>query len=171
MGWYGMDWIDLAQDRDQWRALLKTVMNLWVPYNAGKFLSSCTIGFLKKGWSPWMSDLQFSFCVMLASVLLSAIGVFLGNRHRRLRLALSNGPNRIGIPLHSWGRKQIQFPKRNVFCNRTIDTVQKPSNSKYMVKVCHRDNKLFDDHIYCSDWTLFSATCFSHHQAVIYEHV
>jgi hypothetical protein len=27
----GMDWIDLAQDRDQWRALVNTVMNLWVP--------------------------------------------------------------------------------------------------------------------------------------------
>jgi hypothetical protein len=30
MGWDGMDWIDLAQDRDQWR-LVKTVMNLRVP--------------------------------------------------------------------------------------------------------------------------------------------
>jgi hypothetical protein len=26
-----MDWIDLAKDRDQWRALVKRVMNLWVP--------------------------------------------------------------------------------------------------------------------------------------------
>jgi hypothetical protein len=26
MGWGGMDWIDLAQDRDQWRALLNMVM-------------------------------------------------------------------------------------------------------------------------------------------------
>jgi hypothetical protein len=26
-----MDLIDLAQDRDQWRALVNTVMNLWVP--------------------------------------------------------------------------------------------------------------------------------------------
>jgi hypothetical protein len=31
IGWDGMDWIDLAQDRDQWRALMNAVMNLWVP--------------------------------------------------------------------------------------------------------------------------------------------
>jgi hypothetical protein len=31
MGWDGMDWIDLAQNRDRWRALVNTVMNLRVP--------------------------------------------------------------------------------------------------------------------------------------------
>jgi hypothetical protein len=30
-GWDGMDWIDVAQGRDQWRALVNTVMNLRVP--------------------------------------------------------------------------------------------------------------------------------------------
>jgi hypothetical protein len=44
IGWDGMDWIDLAQNRDQWKALVNTVMNLRVPYNAGKFLISYTIG-------------------------------------------------------------------------------------------------------------------------------
>jgi hypothetical protein len=31
IGWDDMDWIDLAQDRDQWRALMNTAMNLRVP--------------------------------------------------------------------------------------------------------------------------------------------
>jgi hypothetical protein len=31
IGWDDMDWIDLAQNRDQWRALVDTVVNLRVP--------------------------------------------------------------------------------------------------------------------------------------------
>jgi hypothetical protein len=42
--WGGMDWIDLAPNMDQWRALLNVVMNLRVLWNVGKCLSTCTTG-------------------------------------------------------------------------------------------------------------------------------
>jgi hypothetical protein len=31
IGWSGMDWIDLEEDWDQWRALVNTMMNFRVP--------------------------------------------------------------------------------------------------------------------------------------------
>jgi hypothetical protein len=31
LGWGGMNWIDLGQNMDQWKALVNTVMNLQVP--------------------------------------------------------------------------------------------------------------------------------------------
>jgi hypothetical protein len=31
IGWDGMDWIELTENRDQWMALVNTVMNLRVP--------------------------------------------------------------------------------------------------------------------------------------------
>jgi hypothetical protein len=37
----GTDWIQLAQDRDRWQALMNIVMNLWVTSNVGNFLTSC----------------------------------------------------------------------------------------------------------------------------------
>jgi hypothetical protein len=44
IGWGSMDWIDLAEGRDQWRALVNTVMKLQVPLNVGNFLNSCRTG-------------------------------------------------------------------------------------------------------------------------------
>jgi hypothetical protein len=37
IGWGGMDWIALVQDKDQWRVVVNTVMNLRVQQNVGKF--------------------------------------------------------------------------------------------------------------------------------------
>jgi hypothetical protein len=44
IGCGGVDWIDLAQVADHWRALVKTVMNLRVPQSVGNFLSGCITG-------------------------------------------------------------------------------------------------------------------------------
>jgi hypothetical protein len=42
VGWGDVDWIGVAQDRDRWRALVNSVLNLRVPLNAGKLLSGLT---------------------------------------------------------------------------------------------------------------------------------
>jgi hypothetical protein len=42
VGWGNVDWIGLAQDRNRWRALVNSVLNLRVPWNAGKLSSGLT---------------------------------------------------------------------------------------------------------------------------------
>jgi hypothetical protein len=44
MKWGGMDWINLAQDTDLWRALVNMVMDIRVLQNVGKLLCSWATG-------------------------------------------------------------------------------------------------------------------------------
>jgi hypothetical protein len=44
IGWGAMDWIDLADDTDKWKALVNAVMNQRVSQNSRNFLSGCRIG-------------------------------------------------------------------------------------------------------------------------------
>jgi len=39
IGWKGLDWDGIAQNRDRWRAVVNVAMNLRVPYNAGNFFT------------------------------------------------------------------------------------------------------------------------------------
>jgi hypothetical protein len=38
IGWEGVDWMHLAQDRDQWQAIVNTLMNFQVPQKYREFL-------------------------------------------------------------------------------------------------------------------------------------
>jgi hypothetical protein len=52
IGWSGFHWIGLAQDRDKLRALMNAVMNLRVPWNAGRLSSGCTPSGLSSSTQP-----------------------------------------------------------------------------------------------------------------------
>jgi hypothetical protein len=50
-GWNGMDWIHMAQNSEQWQALLNMVINLQVPLGVWNFLSDCWL--LSKDSTFW----------------------------------------------------------------------------------------------------------------------
>jgi hypothetical protein len=59
LGGGDMDWIDLAQERDRWRALVNTVKNLQVSQNAGNFSTSCeTVSFSRRALLQGLSNIS-----------------------------------------------------------------------------------------------------------------
>jgi hypothetical protein len=64
IGWGGVDWIGLSQDRDNWGALVNTIMNLQVPQNAGKLSSAYTIGGLLSSSQFHRVSLVMHVCIV-----------------------------------------------------------------------------------------------------------
>jgi len=72
MGCRGMDWTDLAEDRDVWLAVMSAVMNLRLPWYAEKFLiswgtvclsdGSFLHGISGKGWSQFQGKVSYTSC-------------------------------------------------------------------------------------------------------------
>jgi hypothetical protein len=44
IGWFGVDWVDLDQDKDKWRAHVNSLMNLRIPHNSEIFSSGFRTG-------------------------------------------------------------------------------------------------------------------------------
>jgi hypothetical protein len=54
IGWEDVNWIHLAEDRDNWEDLVNTIMNSQVSLNVEYFsLSQGTIGFSRRNCNPW----------------------------------------------------------------------------------------------------------------------
>jgi hypothetical protein len=78
IGWGGVDWIGLAQDRDRWRDLANSVINLRV---VGKFLSSCTtVGFSRK------AKLQVVICIQTGSLTVQTYANLMDHSERQTHM-------------------------------------------------------------------------------------
>ena len=71
--WSGyIAWIGLAQDRDRWQTLVSAVMNLWVPWNAGSFFTSCkTVSFSRRTLHVGVSKYDSAYSRSMLAIPLS----------------------------------------------------------------------------------------------------
>jgi hypothetical protein len=65
VGWGDVDWIGLSKDRNRWRALVNSVLNLRVPRNVGKLNEWRSMMCLVSEWCDILSDMCYLCAVLL----------------------------------------------------------------------------------------------------------
>jgi hypothetical protein len=89
IGLSAMNWIDLTQDRDQWSALVNTIMNLPVPQNFRKFFSSCaTGGFSRRAHLHGVSYATLRFGMPVYSFILSSYKYYMRREVLQVRYVI-----------------------------------------------------------------------------------
>ena len=147
MGEGGIDWIDLNEDRDRWRALVNVVMNLGGFIKCKEFLDQLRTGqLLNEDSAPWSKKVSKCTCRPVLIILLQTLLKYFGFQHVEKKIvccsfhscfssgAFKEGVSKMGIklqknlPSHLQILKSVQLFRRKQILFSLCQT--------FSVKVC-----------------------------------
>jgi hypothetical protein len=138
--WGNVDWIHLAHDKDQWRALVNTELNfLLVPLNAENSLNGwATAGVSKRTHLPTVSQYQFDFLIVQDDSNMTGTDLCVNKPHKSWSY-LNHLVYQISSPartLGSWVRLALEASRFVFFCVCVLlCRPYSPSNESFRLSV------------------------------------